>query len=198
MAIKKQNIGHFTVGDLEYTEIGNDIFLILGRWGNHAMLIYNEKSKPVWSDTSLVASEIIKGGNGYYFLVLPSSKKKFLGINTKGTFFQYYHWLFGELKLEVPVETLDAIAEAESKAAQGQDYGSKPLLSNVCKYSWVIRYGGDPSNPKDYYCGRTNYRMVSPSGELGKKNHRNHLLLELTSNDLPPVIKVEQALNQWK
>ena len=194
---KKQTIGHFNVGDIEYTEIGDDVFLILGRWGNHAMLVYNPKNKPSWSETVLVASEVIRGGNGYYFISLPSPKRRFLGINTKGSFFQYYHWLFDELKLEVPVEVLSSIAQAEQDALTGTIKPQAPLLSSICRYTWTLRYNGNASEPKDYYCGRNAYNLISPIGELGKKKHKEHLMIELAVPELPPAVLVENNVKTW-
>jgi hypothetical protein len=200
MAKKKNYIRHFTVGENEYTEIGDDIYLVIGRWGNYTLLVYNEKSKPSWSETNFVESEIIKGGNGYYFIHLPSNRRTFLGINTKGTFFQFFHWIFSELKLEVPVQILSQIAEEESlNLTHQRKRPSLPLLSEVCKYTWFKTNSGKNDEDKDSWCrARSAYQLLSPGGELGKKDSRNHLMVEMTSTDLPPRVLVADKVDAWK
>lgn len=200
MAKKKNYIRHFTVGENEYTEIGDDIYLVIGRWGNYTLLVYNEKSKPSWSDTNFVESEIIRGGNGYYFIHLPSNRRTFLGINTKGTFFQFYHWIFSELKLEVPVQILNQIAEEESlNLTHQRKYPELPLLSDACKYTWFKTNSDKSDDDKDSWCrARSAYQLLSPGGELGKKNSRNHLMVEMTNPDLPPRALVLDKVNAWK
>jgi len=200
MAKKKNYIRHFTVGETEYTEIGDDIYLVIGRWGNHILLVYNEKSKPVWSETNFVESEIIKGGNGYYFIYLPTNRKSFLGINTKGSFFQFYHWVFDELKLEVSVDILSKIAEEESLGmTHNRKYSDLPLLSDVCRYSWFKpNSANNDDDPKSWCRSRSVYQLLTPGGELGKTAPRNHLMIELSTPDLPPRALVEEKVNAWK
>jgi len=197
---KKQNIQYFTVGESEYTEIGDDLFLVLGRWGNTIMLIYNDKSKPKWGETNVSQGEIIKGGNGFYFIVLHSPRKLFLGMNTCGTFLQYYIWLLGEHKLEAPVSLISTIAKEEALNINNKPrkYKHLPLLSDVCKSTWHLLGGKDPLDPKNYYSSRSAYHLLTPYGEIAKDNSRNHLMLELLIEDLPPLPLIESRLNKWK
>lgn len=199
---KKQFIQYFTVGESEYTEIGDDLFLVLGRWGGHIMLIYNEKSKPKWGETNVAPGEVIKGGNGFYFIDLKTPKRTFLGMNTVGTFLQFYLWLFNEHKIEIPIATLTKIAEEESAIinAKPRKYKHLPLLSEVCKHSWRIQTGKDATDPKNYYVTKSTYSLHTPAGELSKDNPREHLLLEMLvpQEDLPPAVLIEDKLNKWK
>jgi len=199
---KKQTIQYFTVGESEYTEIGDDLFLVLGRWGGHIMLIYNEKSRPKWGETNVSSGEIIKGGNGFYFIDLNSPKKSFLGMNTRGTFLQFYLWLFGEHKIEAPIAILTKLADEESRVlnAKPRKYKHLPLLSEVCKNTWHLQSGRDASDPKNYYVTRSAYHLHTPAGELAKDNPREHLLLEMLVPDteLPPAVLIEDKLNKWK
>lgn len=199
MAKKRPSFRYFSVSDSEYLEIGDDIFQILGRWSNWVILVYNNKAKPKWSESKFSPDQITDCGEGYFFIEFKSPKNIFLGNTTKASFFKFYTWLFGEINLEVPTDVLAEICkEEEMNLTEAKRSNKLPLLSESCRSSWQMLHGKDPNNIKSYYPGRSFYNLHTPGGELGKKGPKKHLMIEVTSDVLPPACILEPKINAWK
>lgn len=199
MATRRPSFRFFSVSNSEYIEIGDDIFQILGRWSNWVILLYNNKAKPRWSESKFSPDQITDCGEGYFFIEFKAPKQVFLGNTTKASFFKFYTWLFGEVKLETSIKLLAEICkEEEQNLVKGKRTNTLPLLSEVCKTSWNLLTGNDPNLVASYYPGRAFYNLHTPNGELGKTNAKQHLMLEIVTDTLPPTCILEPKLNAWK
>lgn len=201
----KEHLSYFTVNDSEYTEIGEDLYLVLGGWAGLAALVYNPKTQPRLSE--LPVRYLLKCGNGYYFICFTGFQSEtnaqkpqlsFLGINTQGSFLKYFLWLFSYHKMECPIDLVKLLAEEESQNIRKlpRKYPDIALLSEVCKYTWSLQHAAQENKHTSYYATKSAYNLIPPNGELAKEDPRNHFLIQ-TLETPPPVCVVEQKLKPW-